>query len=125
MRDGVLVQPRATLSYHVQPRRREASVNLQVGDVLMGKPHEEQDAPYARIFMNGRYIPISLAPEGMFLLLAWEMEGFDDEIKLDVVALSTGDRLTIITTVESLSSNMVILRGKSVIVPESCGTVGS
>lgn len=98
-------------------------MNLQVGDVLAGKP--EADAPYARIFMNGRYIPISFAADGMFLPLGWKTvkDWEEDELELELVALSTGERLTVITTVESLSSNVVIHRGKSMVVPESCGTV--
>jgi len=88
-------------------------VNVTKGDVLLGRVDlSEVDEPYARIWLHGRWLPISFDPGAVFLVLtctSWDDEC--GEVSLDLLSLISGDRLEIVTTSNDVATKMRVVRG--------------
>jgi hypothetical protein len=105
-------------------------VNVAVGDVLLGRT-TPNTSPYGRVWLNGRWLPISLERDATFLILT--VTDLDDEFTLvpneekellmKVVALNTGDRMTLVMTCVAVATKLTVMRGESVVDMESCGRV--
>ncbi len=89
-------------------------MNIQPGDVLMRRDGAPDTKPYGRVRLNETWHPISLDPEGVFLILN-VVSNSRDEVEVDAVALTCGTRIHFIFEAAALAEKLTVLRGERVV----------
>lgn len=97
-------------------------MNVAVGDVIVPSDGFSVRKPYGRVLLAGRWYPITLEPDGVFLVL--KIETLDEgEVEVDVLALSSGDKLHVVLDSSVLGTELSVMRGERVILGVGCGSV--